>query len=453
MSEKPLFGFETPSFSGSGKEPVHSRLLSVPVSEEEEERRAKLPKTVGERAYFWFQFIFVKGLILGATAFIGYHAKFGSETGALGFIRKFQQWCIRWIEKPIAGAGERAGEKLAKSIGGERGRWLGAKTHEVIAVFGGAFASTMVIFHGGNVVAPVVQYFENHRRQFINGVNRRWGKPGDEALGNEKFEFLPHQTAGDVVKGRLTAWLTVFGSFFTAFLLIGKVKGSGTYRLDAFEDWSARVVSGLGKGSKFGHIPVTQDLARLAAEKPDMFAGAERNLLWYKTSRILALDFYATTMSILVWNFAARLSARSRRHGEPFLEALGHELTGKKHHTAPTPAPEPETPADPLPAPKEKEEATAAKVDPVPEKKAGVAAGGKMQIAAEAEGDAAIEKRIEAAADEKIDGEAAAQAPVPKQDTHAKHDKAAKPEKPGSVIHHAVAAGQQREAPHAAQAQ
>lgn len=278
---------------------------------DDEKRREKMPKTTGEWIYDNIQFWFVKGLILAATAVIGYQAKFGKESNP---IRKFQNWCINTIARPMARLGEQAGQSLEKNIGGETGSWMGRKAHEVIAVFGGAFASTMVLFHGGNVVAPVVGWFENHRKDIIASGNRQFGKPGEEEKGNEKFAHVPQQSAGDIIIGRLAAWGTVFLSFFTAFLVAGKMKGTEMYRLDAVEEWCARKVAGLGKGSAFGHIPLHQELHALAKDSPEMFKGHEKQMFWYKVGRILALDVYATSAGILVWNITSRFSAANREH-------------------------------------------------------------------------------------------------------------------------------------------
>gem|GEM_PF-6772328 len=310
--------------------PAHAKAASKNVTTlAEEQRRAKLPKTTGEWVYDFIQFWLVKGFILGATAWIGYYARFGKETN---FVRKIQQWCQKAIAEPLAIAGGKAGESLEKSIGGKTGKWIGDKTHEVMAVFGGAFASTMVLFHGGNLMAPVVQWFENNRQGIVADANRRWGKPEEVALGDEKFRDTPKQTFGDVIVGRITAWLTVFASFFTAFLVIGKMKhlsNPAMYKLDYFEEFCSRAVSGFGKKSEFAHIPMNKELHELAKETPALFAGKERNLLMYKVSRILALDVYATSMGIIVWNLTSRLSARTREHGESFFTGLKHTLFGR----------------------------------------------------------------------------------------------------------------------------
>lgn len=315
--------------------PVHANK-PVPSSLAEEERRTKLPKTTGEWVYDNIQFWFVKGLILGATALIGYYARFGKDTNV---IRKFQKWCMKAIAEPLATAGGKAGESLEKSIGGKTGQWIGDKIKEVMAVFGGAFASTMVLFHGGNLMAPVVQWFENNRQGIVADANRRWGKPEEVALGDEKFKDTPKQTFGDVIVGRITAWLTVFASFFTAFLVIGKMKhvsNPAMYKLDYFEEFCSRAVSGFGKKSEFAHIPMNKELHELAKETPALFAGKERNLLMYKVSRILALDIYATSMGIIVWNLTSRISARTREHGESFFTGLKQALFGRGEAKADT---------------------------------------------------------------------------------------------------------------------
>ncbi len=277
----------------------------------EEARREKMPKTTGEWIYDNIQFWFVKGLILAATAVIGYQAKFGKETN---LIHKFQEWCKSTIAAPMEKLGNKTSARVASAMGGDAGKWIGGKTAEVMAVFGGAFASTMVLFHGGNVVAPVVGWFENHRKEIVASGNRKFGKPGEEEKGNEKFANVPQQSAGDIVFGRLTAWVGTFALFFTGFLLLGKTKESGMYKLDWFEEKCARLATGMGKGSKFGHIPMNQEMHHAAKASPELFKGHEKQLFWYKVSRILALDIYATSMGIVVWTLTSRFSARDRQH-------------------------------------------------------------------------------------------------------------------------------------------
>jgi hypothetical protein len=306
--------------------PAHKKLVLVDIDPKEEARRTKLPRTTGETAYDWINFWAIKGLILAATAAIAYPGKFGKETN---LIRKVQAWCVDHVALPLQGHGEKLGALIPQKIGGKVGIWLGAATQKTVTLFGFAFASTMVLCHGGNVVAPVVQWFENHRRGIIAKVNHRWGKPGEEEIGNEKFEFLPHQTASDVVKGRVMAWLTVFSAFFTAYLLVPKLKEPAMHPLDAFEEGAARWIGRLGKTSPFGAIPLTQDLHELAKAEPARFLGHEGNLFRYRLTRILALDFFATSAGILIWNLTSRVSALARKHDEPFMEALKHRVLGR----------------------------------------------------------------------------------------------------------------------------
>lgn len=300
----------------------------------------KLPKTIGERAYNGIQFWFVKGLILAATAFFGYYAKFGSETN---LFRRAGLWTKKNIQIPVGKLGEAAGINIERAIGGAQesarekiGHWIGAKAHEIIAVLGAATAGTLVLGHGGNIVAPVVEWFENHRKKIIAYVNRHWGKPGDEALGNEKFKDLPKQNAWDVIKGRIVAWTGAYLIFVTGYILAGKLKGTHMYRVDALEERWARQLTGFkkifgfgGLGKEIENIPVHYELNNLAHEHPEMahlLQGQEKRLFRYKIARIVALDFFVTSATIIMWNITSRLSAHARVHGVSFGEALKRKL-------------------------------------------------------------------------------------------------------------------------------
>ncbi len=305
-------------------------------NEANSQQRASQHKTIGERAYNGIQFWFVKGLILAATATIAYFARYGEETN---WIRKMQVFFIDYVQKPMGSLGEWTGNQIKGGTPGPVRNWIGDKAHETIAVLGAAFASTMVLFHGGNVVAPVVQWFENHRKHIIASVNRRWVNPGDDALGNEKFKDLPKQTAGDVVKGRIMAWITVFGTFVGAFLLAGKVKGADMYRFDWYEEWFSRMTSRFSKkGAPFAEYAMHPTLDTLAksAETSALFASHEKRLFGYRISNILAMDIYATTMGIVVWNFFSRLSAKTRTNGGSFSHAVRDRLKEITHLDKPT---------------------------------------------------------------------------------------------------------------------
>lgn len=245
-------------------------------------------KTTGEKFYNRIQLAVGNVFILTATALLAYLTRYGKSSYSIGSVKipNVLQGLQKWLNKNVM---ENEKFKLDE--------------RPVIQRVVGAFLSTLVIFHGGNFFAPVMRSLENHREKIVTYANKRWGKPGEAEAGHERLKDLPKQTWGDVIKGRIVAFLIVFGSFATTDAILGKDKKTGMYRFDQYEEWFGRKAAGLTKGGKeISKTPITQPLSPAQSANPA-----------FRFSKILALDLYATTAGIITWAFISRLSAKLRK--------------------------------------------------------------------------------------------------------------------------------------------
>lgn len=260
-----------------------------------------LPKTPGEKFYDVLQFTVGKAMIIVVTAALAYTARYGKDSyrGVPNYLKKFQNWfherLITHAVEPLNGSGEQARRAAA------------------------AAANTMIICHGGNAFAPVMKWMENSREEIANWYNRRWGTPEDIALTHERLKDTPKQSWGDIIKGRTIAWGAIFGSFLAVDAAVGKDKKTGMYHFDKYEEWFGRKMAGLTKAGK--------ELAAAPMSKALSTAQAGNKL--YRFGKIVALDFYATSAAIVVWNFISRSSAKKRH------EQNGYAKTEQEKSTPP----------------------------------------------------------------------------------------------------------------------
>jgi len=259
---------------------------------------ATLPKTRGETFYDGLQFTMGKAAIMAATAALAYIGRYGKDKyGPVpNYFKQFQEWIHH---KLLTNKTFPLGEK------GELGKRLAA-----------VFSNTMLIFHGGNIFAPIMKVMENNHENIANFVNRRWGNPEDVDIAHERLKDKPKQTWGDVIKGRVGAWILVFSSFLAVDTVSGKDKKTGLHYFDKYEEWFGRWVAGFTKGGReLSKIPVTKALT----------AAQDANKT-YRFGKILALDFYATSAAIILWTAISRSSAQKRQekngHAEPDESAI-----------------------------------------------------------------------------------------------------------------------------------
>ncbi len=247
---------------------------------------AFLPKTTGEKVYGALKFMTGEVFILGATAAIAYIARYGKKS-SWNVFQRFQDW----FENDL----------LTKKIPLKTPEPKG-KLAEIGNLAATAAANTMVTFHGGNLFAPFMKWFANNKDNMVHYFNKRFGKPGEVEIGDTRMKAELDESWGDVIKGRLVAWGIVFSSFFAAMVLVGKDK-NGMYRFDKYEEKFGRWLAGFTKeGKAIAQIPVTQKL------HPDPHPNKT-----YRFGRILALDIYATTAGLIIWNAISRLSANKRQ--------------------------------------------------------------------------------------------------------------------------------------------
>jgi hypothetical protein len=253
------------------------------------EQPHSLPKkTTGEKYYDVFQFLTGKAFIIAITAVLAFaaHPKYAEDKyfGVPNYLKKFQIWfkdkLLNNKALPLADRGE-YGTRLAAAL-----------------------ASTMTLFHGGNLFAPMLKWLENDREKISTYFNKKFGKPGEVEAGHERLKDLPHQTWGDVAKGRAVAFTTVATSFITADAVLGKDSKTKRYWFDKYEDWFGRKVAGLTKAGK--EIAATPMAVELTEE--------QLKNRTYRFGKIIALDLYATSAAIIIWNTISRLSAKKRAH-------------------------------------------------------------------------------------------------------------------------------------------
>lgn len=252
-------------------------------------------KTTGEKYYDRLQFAIGNVFILTATAVIAYIARYGKDSyGPVpNFIKKFQDGLQkRLIENrvlPLKNPAQPDGStKTMARFDRER--------------LAGVISNTTVLWFGGTAFSPAMRWMENNRPKIVDYFNRRWGKQGELEAGHERLKNLPKQTWGDVLKGRVVAWLTVFSAFTTFDVLSKPDKKTGMDLLDKYEEFFGRKFAGLTKsGKEISKTPLTQPLTEQQKKNPP-----------YLFSKLLALDLYATTVSLIIWIVSSRSSARKR---------------------------------------------------------------------------------------------------------------------------------------------
>lgn len=245
-------------------------------------------KTTGEKYYKWLKFGAAEAFILAATAVIAYVARYGDYAWkGIPNIFKYIQDGFEWLLKPLTKIGKKGG-----------------KLNEIGTVVAGAGASTMVTFHGGNAFAPFMKWFDNSKTRIVGFFNRKFGKDGEEEIAQRKLETESRQSWGDVIKGRFAAWAIVFVSFVSGGILAGKDKQTGMYRFDKFEEGFGRKLAGFTKGGK--------EIAKLSVSEVPKLPEHMASNITYRFGKILALDIYATTAAIAIWNIISAFSAKKR---------------------------------------------------------------------------------------------------------------------------------------------
>jgi hypothetical protein len=243
----------------------------------------ELPRTTGEKWFSIFRFAVGEVTIVFITAVLAYVARYGKDTiaGIPNYLRQFDQWMTKTLLDnktfPLRDKGERANRMV------------------------GAIVNTTILMQGGNVFVPIMKGLENRKEKIVTFVNKRWGKPGEVEIGQQRVRAQPQQSWGDIIKGRFVSWLTVFVSFMGIDTIAGKNK-EGKYWLDVIEESIASKTAYLtAKGRQIASIP----------DKKQREATYNANNT-YRFGKILALDIYATAASLLVWIGLGEYLAKKR---------------------------------------------------------------------------------------------------------------------------------------------
>ncbi len=270
-------------------------------------------KTTGEKWYRRLSFSFAEFAILIATALIAYIARYNEGS----WLNKITKKSDQYLQKKIGHIGKRheVGKRLASNI-----------------------ADTTVTFWGGTVFAPLMYLIHNKKKDIVAFFNRKFGKDGEEEAGNERLKDEPKKTWGSVITGRLVAWLTVFSSFTAADFALGKSKKNGEYHFKNYVEgfgkatehmWSGKGIT--GKFKKAWDAMPWKD----SAKKFTAYKGNKAN----KYGRILALDIFATTAAILIWEGVIKHFSKKKKkvNQEEFAETSslqGIDNNGSNNTTA-----------------------------------------------------------------------------------------------------------------------
>ena len=269
-------------------------------SPEQKPDLAKLPKTTGERYYAVLQFLTGKAFILVVSAAIAYVARYGPDKygNVPNVLKKFQDGFEKILHEKLG---------LGKSNVGK--------------YFSGFAAATTLTMWGGNLFSPFLKWFENNKESISNYFNRRYGKPGEEEIAHERLKDEPKQNWLDILKGRAVGWVIVCGSFIGVDWIISKdlKKDLSNSKLAQFEEKVGRWLAGFTKeGKEIAKIPLTQKLSSSQAKNTT-----------YRLGRIVALDVFATSAAIVIWNAVSRFSARKRhRQVEDAMYSAAPDISG-----------------------------------------------------------------------------------------------------------------------------
>lgn len=281
------------------KSAVAAQQTALSPAEQKQEEDKKLrwsEKTTGEKAYEIIQFLAGKVFIIAVTAVIAFraHPKWGKDKLLGGRIPNYLKQAQKWADHKV----------LHNKIFafGERG--------PAAERFGHIFAATLLISHGGTAFAPFIRWLENGKEGISQFFNKLIGKPGEFEKAHERLKDEPKQSWWDTIKGRMYALVAGFTAATAADAAINKFVGkhkSGKYYLDAYEEWFGRWLAGWTKKGKelgFGqkNLPITKELSK----------AQEANKI-YRFGRLVALDLYITTATLILWTAISRSSARKRK--------------------------------------------------------------------------------------------------------------------------------------------
>lgn len=284
-----------------------------------------LPKTTGEKYYDVLQFLTGKAFIIVISGAIAYFARYGKESyGKVpNYLKKFQDGFEKLLN-------ENKLLPLGKSNVGK--------------YFSGFASATTLTMWGGNLFAPFLKAFENSKEKISNYFNKRYGTPEEVEIAHERLKDMPKQNWMDIIKGRVIGWISVCSSFIAVDMLISKdlKKDLKNSRLAQFEEKTGRWFAGFTQeGKTLSKIPLTQKLTVEQAK-----ALSENKA--YRTGKIVALDFFATSAAIIIWNAVSRYSASKRSKAQKAARDI--TTADVSIETVPTEQSMPEPQKDPIQA-------------------------------------------------------------------------------------------------------
>ncbi|MGE0754545.1 MAG: hypothetical protein AB7L92_05235 [Alphaproteobacteria bacterium] len=298
-------------------EPAASKAAANPMRSAEVSMDDTRPQTRGDTFYDITQFLMGKVFILLATAALAFtaHKEYGPEK--IGPFPNVLKRLQTYLEDKMA---------FMHKWGMKDGREISPKKRDMGILLSVGTASTVVLSWGGNAFAPVIKWLENNREGITNWYNKRFGTPQEVEITKEKFSDMPKQNWHDVIKGRAMAFATVFTAITGAYLTFGRSKSPNHhFKLDWYEDAFARKFSWLSKGS--------HDIAATPMNKA--LDAVQRKNKVYRFGKVLAIDLFATSTAIVVWNTVSRLSAKNRANGHH--PDPSHPVTQNSVDTAPQP--------------------------------------------------------------------------------------------------------------------
>lgn len=221
-----------------------SAITPQNAAAEPEAQAAPAKRSVGERMFDWFTY--------GGLAWIGTFI----ATIPLAYYMKHE-------------GGEKHYKKAAEFLAKKK----------VNPALSKGLMETFITMQGGNAMILPIIAAEHYKVPIVKGLNRLMNDPTDPST----IEEAPKQTAGSLVLGRLTAFLTVFACFFGA-------RSAFKDTFSTFEhEFASHTSKLLGKpphpGSK------TYRLGEIAAL--DVFATTASAVLLYVSSHFLAKKAYA----------------------------------------------------------------------------------------------------------------------------------------------------------------
>lgn len=288
----------TEAKKAEGVTPVSAKDIEAALKAEEKKKLRWSEKTTGEKSYEIIQFIMGKVFIVAVTAFIAFraHPEWGADRLLGGrmpnYLKRWQKKADDWVLK-----------KNSFFPFGEKGPFFERIGHII--------ASTFLISHGGNAFAPFIRWLENSKESISQFFNRHIGKPGEFEKAHERLKDEPKQSWGDTVKSRIYTFFAGFVAATGTDALINKFAGkhkSGYHYLTAYEEGFGRWLAGFTKKGKELNIhktPITQPLSE-----------AQEALKTYRFGRLVALDLYITTATLILWTAISRSMARSRHRKE-----------------------------------------------------------------------------------------------------------------------------------------